>query len=218
MFSGIIEHAIALTHAAKSARGMRLGFALPADYAASVKLGDSIAINGCCLTVAELREGQAFFDAIPETLSLTNLGTLQAGSLVNLERALLAGARLDGHMVQGHVDCQGRLAAVNSGGAEERVTIDCGAAFAAQCVHKGSVCIDGISLTIAELTPTTLTAAIIPHTWRVTNLHARKVGDALNLEADMMGKYVRAHLERMFGAAATSDASLLDALKRNGFA
>ncbi|MCA8939678.1 MAG: riboflavin synthase [Planctomycetes bacterium] len=215
MFSGIIEAALPLTVAQRTSQGMRLGFALPAEFAASLKLGDSIAINGCCLTVAELAQGQALFDAIPETLSLTNLGDLQSGSLVNIERALQAGARLDGHMVQGHVDGVGKISALNQVGGEWRVKVDTGESFASMCVLKGSVCLDGISLTIAELDATSLTVAIIPHTWSVTHLHQARVGQRINLEADMIGKYVRSHLERIFGES--PDQRLLGKLKASGF-
>jgi riboflavin synthase len=138
------------------------------------------------------------FEAIPETLKLTNLGALKKGSPVNVERALKAGARLDGHLVQGHVDQVGTIEEIKVNKGERRVKVKCGVEFAQQCVRKGSVCLDGISLTIAELGPDSFTVAIIPHTWEVTNLRARKVGDEVNLEADTVGKYVLAHMARMF--------------------
>jgi riboflavin synthase len=153
------------------------------------------------------------FEAIPETLKLTNLGALKKGSLVNVERALKAGARLDGHLVQGHVDGVGSISEIKAGKGERRVKVKCGGDFAKQCIHKGSVCLDGISLTIAELGADWFTVAIIPHTWEVTNLRVRKVGDEVNLEADALGKYVLAHMQRMF-AKSVIDEKLL---KRAGW-
>ncbi|CAG1001013.1 partial riboflavin synthase, partial [Anaerolineae bacterium] len=179
----------------------------------ALKLGDSVAINGCCLTVAKLAKGRATFEAIPETLKLTNLGALKKGSLVNAERALKAGARLDGHLVQGHVDQVGTIEEIKVNQGERRVKVKCGVEFGQQCVRKGSVCLDGISLTIAELGPDSFTVAIIPHTWEVTNLRARKAGDEVNLEADTVGKYVLAHMQRMFPKS-TIDEKLL---KRAGY-
>jgi riboflavin synthase len=196
MFTGIVEAALAV-EAVQDKDGLRritldLSSLPEAD---GIKLGDSIALNGCCLTVAALDGELATFEAIPETLKLTNLGGLKQGSVVNVERALKAGSRFDGHFVQGHVDRVGKVAAVN-GEAEWRVRIDSGREFAAQCIHKGSVCIDGISLTIAELGPDWLTVAIIPHTREVTNIRGWKAGTPVNLEADMIGKYVRANMGR----------------------
>lgn len=199
MFTGIVEAALAVVEIApaKGVTRLTLDLSSLAD-AATVKLGDSVAINGCCLTVAKRAKDRATFEAIPETLKLTNLGTLKKGSLVNVERALKAGARLDGHLVQGHVDGVGSIAEIKVNKGERRVKVKCGGEFARQCVHKGSVCLDGISLTIAELGPDWFTVAIIPHTWEVTNLRGRKAGDEVNLEADTIGKYVLAHMQRMF--------------------
>lgn len=215
MFTGIVEAAVPITSVSPMGGVVRIVLALPDDWRGGVKLGDSIAINGCCLTVAALGGVDATFEAVPETMRLTNLGDLRAGSVVNLERAMLAGARLDGHLVQGHVDQVGRIASVIEAGGEWRVTVDAGAAFCNQCVHKGSVCIDGISLTIAELTATTLTVAIIPHTWKITALSHRKPGDRVNLEADVIGKYVQRQLAAIFGV---TSGITVDLLRKHGFA
>lgn len=215
MFTGIIEAAlrVASVEDAGGLRRITLDLSSVKD-AVSVRLGDSIALNGCCLTVAKLDHSAATFEAVPQTLGLTNLGDLKPGSIVNVERALVAGARLDGHLVQGHVDATGKIAAVDHVGGERRLTVVCETAFARQCVSKGSVCVDGISLTIAELGDDRFTVAIIPHTWEVTNLHTRKAGDRVNLEADVIGKYVLAHLQRM--TTRPSNVSE-DLLKRAGF-
>lgn len=212
MFTGIVEAALAVVDVTPAGGVTRLTLDLSslAD-AASIKPGDSVAINGCCLTVAKLTGGRATFEAIPETLKLTNLGALKKGSLVNIERALKAGARLDGHLVQGHVDGVGSIAEIKAGSGERRVKVKCGGDFARQCVHKGSVCLDGISLTIAELGPDWFTVAIIPHTWDVTNLRSRHAGDEVNLEADAIGKYVLAHMQRMFPAGAIDEKLLRNA-------
>lgn len=215
MFTGIIEACIPVASVTPSGGVTRIALALPEDMRGTVKLGDSIALNGVCLTVAALDGHHASFDAIPETLKLTSLGDLKPGSSVNLERAMLAGSRLDGHMVQGHVDTTGRISAITPSGGEWRVTVDAGRDFCGQCVHKGSVCIDGISLTIAHLTETTLTVAIIPHTWRVTNLSTRRVGDRVNLEADVIGKYVKKQLGAIFGVTA---GVTLELLQKKGLA
>ncbi|MCK6439801.1 MAG: riboflavin synthase [Planctomycetes bacterium] len=195
MFTGIVEAALNVEAARASATGLRLSVRVPESWKGEVRLGDSIAVNGCCLTISELKGMLASFDVVPETLRLTSLVGLKTGSLVNIERALKFGERIDGHMVQGHVDGIGTIEAIDLSGGERRLRIATSAEFCAQCIHKGSVCVDGISLTIAALEKKSFTVAIVPHTWEVTNLRERKVGDAVNLEADMLGKYVRKSLE-----------------------
>ncbi|MCC6574886.1 MAG: riboflavin synthase [Planctomycetes bacterium] len=215
MFTGIVEAALPITEARDSSGLRRISVDLSSLAGAkSIKVGDSVALNGCCLTVARLAKTTATFEAVPETLKLTNLGDLEAGSLVNVERAMLAGSRLDGHMVQGHVDATGAIASIKKAGGERRVAIACGEEFARQCVIKGSVCVDGISLTIAELGADSFTVAIIPHTWDVTNLRERKVGERVNLEADVIGKYVIAQLGRMTAKKSRVDEALM---KKAGF-
>lgn len=203
MFTGIIEAAIPVKQTEYRDGVLRLSVELTAlQNREDVKLGDSIALNGCCLTVAELAGAVAVFQAIPETQRLTNLGALQAGALVNVERAMRAGARFDGHFVQGHVDATGQVARLADDGGELRVAVECGEAFALQCILKGSVCIDGISLTIADLDTSSLTVAIIPHTRQHTNIRQWQKGTIVNLEADMIGKYVRRQLGQAAGIQA----------------
>lgn len=213
MFTGIVEAALPVKAAQRQAGLLRLTIDLSSlDESASVRPGDSVAINGCCLTVAGLDGALAMFEAIPETQSLTNLGELQPGVPVNVERAIKAGGRFDGHFVQGHVDGTGVVTDMQERAGELRVTIDCGPGFAAQCIQKGSVCVDGVSLTIAELGTTSFVLAIIPHTRKVTSIGQWRVGTRVNLEADMVGKYVRRGLQA--GPASGIDESLL---KRAGF-
>lgn len=218
MFTGIIEACLPVAALTRSGGGLRLSVDAPVQWD-DVKLGDSIAVNGVCLTVESIAGHRLSFFAVPETLELTTLNVLQQGKVVNLERAMAAGARFDGHLVQGHVDRVGHLSKIEPRGDEYRLTICCGEDFAQECVHKGSVCIDGISLTIASLGKDTLIVAIIPHTWEVTCLSRLKIGDSVNLEADVIGKYVRRQLNQIFLGADTTDESgvNVDLLRRAGF-
>lgn len=214
MFTGIVEAALPLQSVTDGAvRRMQLDLGSLTE-AHTIKLGDSVALNGCCLTVAELDDTKATFEAVAETLKLTSLGALRVGQLVNVERAMKAGSRLDGHLVQGHVDQVGTVASISDQGGEWRVGIDCGEEFARQCVHKGSVCVDGISLTIAALQRTGFTLAIIPHSRQITNIRSWQPGTLVNLEADVIGKYVRRHLTTSAEARAGLDTDLL---RRSGF-
>jgi riboflavin synthase len=216
VFTGIIEAALPVQGAARAGELLRIGIDLSAlkDWQ-QVKLGDSVALNGCCLTVADLRGPLATFEAIPQTQRLTNLGGLSNGGLVNVERAMQAGARLDGHLVQGHVDKVAVVADIKPGD-EWRIRVDCGADFAAQCVPRGSVCVDGISLTIAELHESAFVVAVIPHTREVTNIRGWSTGTQINLEADVIGKYVRRQLEQVLGAQPGGGVHP-DALRKAGF-
>jgi len=154
--------------------------------------GESVAVNGCCLTVAAPpADGRLEFDLLEETLRRTNLGGLEAGSRVNLERALPANGRLGGHFVQGHVDCVAAVRAWEAVGLDHRLEIELPREFARYLVEKGSIAVDGISLTVAELMEGSFTVWIIPHTLERTNLlSAGKAGGEVNLEFDMLAKYV----------------------------
>jgi riboflavin synthase len=165
-----------------------------------VRVGDSVAVNGGCLTVTAVEEGRLAFDAMPETLERTALGDLGAGSPVNLERALLAGGRLDGHIVQGHVDGVGRVREWLRQGEDVRLFVDCPPEFAEWLVEKGSVAIDGVSLTVVGVVDAGFDVALIPHTLAATTLGALAPGDRVNLEADVLGKYVKRYLERLLPA------------------
>lgn len=199
MFTGIVEtvgRVIAIEPEGEKAR-LRIEAPVVAE---GVALGASIAVNGACLTVVAAAGAEVVFEAVRETLDRTSLGDLAAGSRVNLERALRADARLDGHIVQGHVDDTGRIRGLERNGADVRLVVDCRPGFATQLVPKGSVAIDGVSLTVVDVTDSGFDVALIPHTLAETNLADRRAGDRVNLEADVLGKYVLRYLERIVGA------------------
>jgi riboflavin synthase len=193
MFTGLVEATGEIIRVEPRQDGARL--ALRAPFAAEVGSGDSIAVNGCCLTAVALDSETIGFDLLRETLDRTNLGPLVRGSLVNLERALAANARLGGHFVQGHVDDTGEVIGFSQSGADWRLEVALADQFARYVVHKGAIAIDGISLTVAELLDSSFVCWIIPHTREVTNLKNRRAGDRVNLEFDLLAKYV----ERIVG-------------------
>jgi riboflavin synthase len=201
MFTGIIE-AVGKVASAEP-RGEVIRFAIEApEVCEGVKLGDSVAVNGTCLTVVDVAGGVLTFEAIRETLERTSLAGLGEGTRVNLERAMRADARLDGHIVQGHVDATGRVERLERDGDDVRFYVACDADFADLLVEKGSVAIDGVSLTVVGVRDDGFDVALIPHTLAVTILGERKPGDPLNLEADVLGKYVKKYLERVMGSGA----------------
>ena len=188
MFTGLVEatgNVVSL-----ESRGEQARLTLDIPFAAELKLGDSVAINGCCLTVADLSTKGTSFDLLAQTLRVTSLGELAAGSTVNLERAMMVGDRFGGHFVQGHVDATGKITRLESSGQDHIVGVSLPPEIHKLCVDKGSLAIDGISLTIAELKPGEAVFWITPHTWVATHLHAAKTGQTINLEADMLAKYV----------------------------
>lgn len=170
----------------------RLEISIP--FAAELALGDSVAVNGCCLTVAAIGENAVAFDVLAQTLRVTSLGKLSAGSVVNLERALRIGDRLGGHFVQGHVDAVGKIVSLEENGQDHIVEVSLPPEIHRLCVDKGSIAIDGISLTIAELKADSAVFWITPHTFAHTNLRDAKAGDPVNLEGDMLAKHVAALL------------------------
>ena len=189
MFTGLVEETgdfLALDH---TSAAERLTVRAPA-IAKDVRLGDSIAVNGCCLTVAA-QEGNALtFDLLRETLDRTNLGQLAPGAPVNLERALAAHARLGGHFVQGHIDTASRVLGWEKVNADHRLEIALPLEFARYVAFKGSIAIDGISLTVAEVHDASFVVWIIPHTLAATNLRGKRIGELVNLEFDLLAKYV----------------------------
>lgn len=188
MFTGLIE-AVG-TVASLIEKGAQAELILDIPFGDELSLGDSVAINGCCLTVASL-EDKVRFDILAQTLKVTSLGDLQEGEKVNLERALAIGERLGGHFVQGHVDNIGIISDLSPMGQDYRLEIALPAEVCTLCIDKGSLCIDGISLTIAELTPTSAIFWITPHTLKVTHLNEASIGQRVNLEADLLAKYVK---------------------------
>ncbi len=195
MFTGLVEETGTLVSLDRSEAGARLTVHAPL-VSSDAALGDSIAINGCCLTVVT-RDGDLLgFDLLAESLARTNLGDVAPGAVVNLERALAATARLGGHFVQGHIDCAAELLALEPQGADQRLEIALPAEFAKLVAFKGSIAVDGISLTVAEVCAESFVVWIIPHTLAHTNLRDRRAGERVNLEFDLLAKY----LERMLAA------------------
>jgi riboflavin synthase len=160
-----------------------------------VRLGDSVAVNGCCLTVARFEGDRLSFDLLQESLDRTNLKNLLRGSGVNLELALAAGARFGGHFVQGHIDCAAPILAADESGSDLRLEIELAEEFAHYVAPKGSIAVNGISLTVAELAPRSFAVWLIPQTRAETNLAAAKPGDLVNLEFDLLAKYVERMLD-----------------------
>jgi riboflavin synthase len=203
LFSGIVECVAEVAAMEPRGAGVRLVVTAP-TLAGAAQLGDSIAVNGCCLTVAERSGDRLGFDAVRETLHRTGLGALRPGSRVNLERALRADGRLDGHIVQGHVDETGVVRELRRGVGDTRLFIDASRAFCDWLVEKGSVAVDGVALTVVGLGVAGFDVALIPHTLELTTLGALAPGARVNLEADVLGKYVRRYLARV-GAAPFPD-------------
>lgn len=188
MFTGLIEATGKVRALTPVAGGQRLTIETP--LAAVLELGDSVATSGVCLTVVSRDPTAWSADVSPETLRVTALGSLAEGSIVNLERPLAVGSRLGGHFVQGHVDGTGRIESIEPEGEFYRVRISFPPALAAYFIEKGSVAVDGISLTVAALSDATFDVQIIPHTWTATTLRHAHPGALVNLECDMVGKYV----------------------------
>lgn len=193
MFTGLIEEVGSVLSLEAGGRDRQIRIAAP-RLAESIRLGDSVAVNGCCLTVAHHRGDQLTFDLLEETLDRTNLKSLRRDSRVNLERALAADGRLGGHFVQGHVDCTARILASGTNQTDQRLDLELPAAFAHYIVSKGSIAVNGVSLTVAEMLPGSFTVCIIPHTKAQTNLGGARAGELVNLEFDLIAKYV----ERIF--------------------
>ncbi|NBR84596.1 MAG: riboflavin synthase [Proteobacteria bacterium] len=197
MFTGIVEETGTVARVRPSDTGIELTVRCRVT-GRGLKLGDSVAVNGCCLTVvkqkASGRDKLVRFDLLRETWVRTNLQFAAEGSLVNLERSLAVGARLGGHFVTGHVDGVGRITRWERAGADHVLDIAAPKEVRRYVVFKGSVAVDGISLTVAGVTKAGFRLWIIPHTLAVTVLRERKVGDVVNLEADLLGKYVEQFL------------------------
>jgi riboflavin synthase len=195
MFTGLVESMGTVRAIAPEGEGTRLWIA-EATLAQELPLGASVAVNGVCLTVVA-READAFaFQAGPETLRLTNLGELQPGMRVNLERALRVGDRLGGHIVQGHIDGLGTLGRRERQGDWEFVWFGCPPSLARYLVPKGSIAVDGVSLTLVEITPEGFSVALIPHTLDATTLGQKQPSATVNLEVDLFAKYVFRYLEQ----------------------
>ena len=189
VFTGIIDHLGAVSSLKPSPEGARLTVHAP-DVARQLKAGESVSVNGACLTVVERTQEAFSVDVTPETLSRTNLGELQSQSQVNLELALQVGARLGGHLVSGHVDAPGKIVKREPLGNSVMVVVETPPEVMKYVVEKGSIAVDGVSLTVVERGEGRFSVAIIPHTAQKTTLNEKPVGARVNMEADLVGKYV----------------------------
>jgi len=195
MFTGIVRELGRVTAVDGGEDGVRLVVAAPATAGAAA-VGDSVAVNGVCLTVTDARNGRLSFDAVLETLRRSSHGRLAPGQAVNLEPALRAGEPLGGHYVQGHADGVGTIRRSEPEGDGRRVWIDVPGALRRYLVEKGSVAVEGVSLTVAELDDGGFAVALVPHTLAVTTLGARAPGDDVNIEVDVLAKYVEQLVKR----------------------
>jgi len=189
MFSGIVEATGTIIRIDHTAAGARLTLTTSVPLA-EVGLGESICVNGTCLTVTAIGEATLSFDVSAESLRRTTLGDLRPGDQVNLEQSLRLNDRISGHLVFGHVDGVGHIKAIEPEGDSFLYTFEIPPDLGRYLVEKGSVAVDGISLTVFHCQPTAFTCAIIPHTYQVTTLHSKQPGDRVNIESDMQGKYI----------------------------
>ena len=194
MFTGLVKDVGRLADVERSSYGARLR--IETALADELRQGDSVAVNGVCLTATAIDGGWFDAEAMNETLSRTSLGGLTAGAAVNLELPLRAGEPLGGHLVQGHVDCLGRIAEIEDDGFARRVRIETGAEILRYVVEKGSIAVDGISLTVVDVGPSSFTVSLIPETLERTNLGEIGIGAPVNLEVDVLAKYVEKAVRR----------------------
>jgi riboflavin synthase len=189
MFTGIIEETGRVVAFTEGRDSWRLQVAAKL-VSSDVKLGDSVAVNGCCLTVTKFDAGHLWFDVLAETRRLTNFAQLGPESRVNLERSLRADTRLGGHFVSGHIDTPARIEVFEARGKDHYLKVRVPDGMTRYLVYKGSIAVDGVSLTVAEVTADAFAVWLIPHTLAVTNLGSKKAGDTINLEFDLLAKYV----------------------------
>jgi riboflavin synthase len=208
VFTGLVQRVGTVRRVSRGA-GLVLEVAADEPWPRPLEEGESVAVNGVCLTAVRCDGSRFTADVLRETESRTGLGELVPGAKVNLERALRAGDAMGGHIVQGHVDCRGRIAAKTPKGRDFQLRVRCGRVLAAESVLKGSVAVDGVSLTISALGDDWLAVDLVPTTAKATTLGLRKVGDSVNLEGDVVGKYVA---KRTKAPGLTEDA-----LRRAGF-
>jgi len=195
MFTGLIEEVGSVIAVRASDRGTQLQIVAP-QIAKKIRTGDSVAVNGCCLTLSSRPGDQLTFDLLEETIGRTNLKVLRPDTPVNLERALPASGRFGGHLIQGHIDCTSPILAFEERAGDDRLEVQLPAEFAHYVVTKGSIAVNGISLTVADVLRKSFVVWIIPHTKRHTNLDRAKAGDLVNLEFDILAKYVERMLSR----------------------
>lgn len=194
MFTGIIAEVGRLEASQETGRGRRLSIVAPAT-AENLYVGDSVSVNGVCLTVVEIGSDQFDVEAVPETMARSNLGGLDASARVNLERPVAASGRFDGHIVQGHVDVVAVVRSLRSDAESSRLWFDLPAEYHRYVVEKGSIALDGVSLTVSGVDETGFEVVLIPHTLEVTTFGDLAVGDRVNVEVDVLAKYVERLLE-----------------------
>jgi len=192
MFTGIVEGIGTVNKISKITKN-RSAIEMTIDLGKQVKglkIGQSVALNGVCLTATKLSKSKCIFEMIEETTKKTDLGNLKVGGIVNIERSLKAGDRLEGHFVLGHVDGVGVIKKIVKKSKEVQVYFEVPKSLAKYVVKKGSIAIDGISLTVVDIKKTLASVSLIPHTIEITNFHTKKVGDKINIETDILGKYI----------------------------
>jgi riboflavin synthase len=215
MFTGIVEEIGAISTLEKTLAGTRVTI-LASIVMGDLKIGDSVSVNGVCLTAVSMGERDFSVEVSPETLSVTTLGTMAAGTPVNLERAMKLNERIGGHLVAGHVDGVGVIRSRHQDGNTIFFSIEAPPEILRYCVAKGSITVDGISLTINEVTAHGLSLAIIPHTAKVTTLGLKQVNDPVNLESDLIGKYVERLLQERSQLPKTTPVIDRDYLQKRG--
>lgn len=215
MFAGIVEEMGAVTSLDKTLAGTRMTI-LASTVMSDLKIGDSVSINGTCLTVVTKGEQDFVVEISPETLSVTTMGQLIPGAPVNLERAMKLNERIGGHLVAGHVDGVGTIRSRHQEGNAIFFTIEAPSEILRYCVVKGSITVDGISLTINEVADHSFSVAIIPHTAKVTTLGLKQVNDTVNLESDLIGKYVERLLQERSQLPKTTPIIDKDYLQKRG--
>lgn len=215
MFTGIVEEMGAVTSMEKTLAGSRLTI-LASTVMGDLKIGDSVSVNGTCLTVVAKSASNFVVEVSPETLSVTTLGYLSGGTPVNLERAMKLNERIGGHLVAGHVDGVGAIRNRRQEGNAIVFTIEAPSEILKYCVTKGSITIDGVSLTINEVADHSFSVAIVPHTAKVTTLGVKQVNDTVNLESDLIGKYVERLLQERSQLPKTKPVIDKDYLQKRG--
>ena len=208
MFSGIVEEMGAVQAIEKGLAGAKFSI-LASAILDDLHVGDSVSVSGACLTATKIEDQSFFVDVSTETMNCTNLGTIAVGTPLNLERAMKLNARMGGHLVTGHIDGIGTLRTREQDGNAIYLTVEASEDIMRYCVPKGSITIDGISLTINSVTAHSFSVAIIPHTAKVTTIGLKQVGDAVNLESDLIGKYVERLLQTN-GTLPPSSAPVID--------
>ncbi len=210
MFTGIIRHTGKVISLRTSRGGKRLAVSAP-EIVAELKIGDSLAVNGVCLTLVGIQAGKLEMDVLDETLRRSNLGRARPGEVVNLERALRVGEEIGGHLITGHIDGRGRLVSRARRGRDWELTVALPAALLSNVVEKGSIAVEGVSLTVAAIRGNGISVHIVPHTWEKTSLGAKSPGAELNIETDILGKHAAA------STSGKKTAITSELLKQTGF-